>query len=115
MKSKRFLAPLLGPLLGTSFLMMGLSMPSCPGQQAMQQQLDALKTSEGDFKTRLSGLEGQLKATRDDLEQTKSMVAQLSKTVMDQASAIEKSDEAIKTLQAAQAKPTRAKKAAKRK
>ena len=92
--NKKFIAP----ILGSSFLMMGLSMPSCPGQQALQQQVDALKTSETDMKNRLSATEASVKAMKEDLDQSKALVAQLSKTVVDQTSTLEKLDEAVKAL-----------------
>jgi len=97
MMSKRFVAP----VIGASFLMMGLSMPSCPGQQAMQQQVDALKASEAEMKNRISGLEGQIKSLRDEAEQNKGLMAQLSTGIAEQGKAIEE----MKAAAAAQSKP----------
>jgi septal ring factor EnvC (AmiA/AmiB activator) len=96
MMSKKFVAP----VIGASFLMMGLSMPSCPGQQAMQQQVDALKASETEMKNRIAGLEGQIKSLRDEAEQTKGLMAQLGTGLTEQGKAIEEMKAA-----AAQPKP----------
>lgn len=98
MMSKKFVAP----VIGASFLMLGLSMPSCPGQQAMQQQVDALKASETEMKSRISGLEGQIKSLRDEAEQNKGLMAQLSTGIAEQGKAIEEMKAAAA---AAQSKP----------
>ena len=99
----------ISPILGSRFLMMGLSMPSCPGQQALQQQVDALKNSETEMKTRLASAETSVKTMKEDLDQSKALLAQLSKTVVDQAATLEKLDESVKALS------TKSKPASKRK
>ncbi|MEN9722360.1 MAG: hypothetical protein RJB38_346 [Pseudomonadota bacterium] len=101
-----------GTIVGIAFLTMGLSMPSCPGQQAMQQQIDALSSSEKAMTNKIGALEGQIKSLKDDLEQTKTMLGQISKTAMDQTSTLERLDESVKALQTKAAeKPKAAEKA----
>ncbi len=100
MMSKKFFAP----VVGASFLLMGLSMPSCPGQQAMQQQVDALKTSEAEMKNRISALESQLTALKSEAEQNKGLLAQLGTGLTEQGKAIEEMQTAFKAA-AASPKP----------
>jgi predicted nucleic acid-binding Zn-ribbon protein len=102
MMSKKFVSP----VIGASFLMMGLSMPSCPGQQAMQQQVDALKAGETEMKNRIAGLERQIQALRDEAEQNKGLMAQLSTGVAEHGKAIEEIQAGLK----AAAKPAKGKK-----
>ena len=45
MNFKTYTSIPLSLVLGTAFLGLGLSMPSCPGQQAMQDQIDPDATS----------------------------------------------------------------------
>lgn len=49
-------------VLSASTLGLGLSMPACPGQQAMQQQLDNLEKRETAVATRIQGIDTQVKA-----------------------------------------------------
>ena len=80
---------------------MGLSMPGCPGQEAIQQQIDtSVKAQEAEFTKQIQALDAQLKALKEDLEQTKKLIAPISLTSKDQAAAIEKADASIKELQA---------------
>ena len=101
------------PLVTTSLLMMGLGVPSCPGQQAMQQQIDSIKTEETELKMKMQAVDTQLKALKEDLEQTKALVAPMSLAAKDQAASIERLDSSIKALETSfksmSAKPATAK------
>jgi archaellum component FlaC len=44
-------------LFGLSFAFMGISMPNCPGQQAMQTQINDLQTTKQKLETRLAAVE----------------------------------------------------------
>ncbi len=87
-------------VLSASTLGLGLSMPACPGQQAMQQQLDNLEKRETSVATRLQGIDAQVKAATAEvakmgpalqnlqvinqaLIEQKSMITDLQKQVAD--------------------------------
>ena len=90
---------LTGFALGAAMLGMGLSMPSCPGQQAMQEQLETLKTGQADSNKKIQALDAQLKKMNGDVDQMKALVSQVSNAVLAQKMAIENMDAALKALQ----------------
>lgn len=75
--------------LGTAFAGMGISMPSCPGQQAMQQQIDELKTKNSEMANHIRALESQTKNVTAELTQAKVLIEQIGKTVLEQNKVIE--------------------------
>lgn len=52
---------------------MGISMPSCPGQQAMQQQIESLQSSQADTTRKLMAIDAKAK----DLENKLGQLAQV--------------------------------------
>jgi septal ring factor EnvC (AmiA/AmiB activator) len=77
-----------------AFITMGISMPSCPGQQAMQQQLDGLQTKNAEAIKRVQTLESTIKTLDTEVTQLKTLVTQVSQTVLAQKEAIEKLESA---------------------
>src|SRR3954466_12223704 len=75
---------------------MGMSMPSCPGQQAMQQQIDALTAKTAESDKRLMALNAQMGNMSKDLGEARTLVAQVSQTVLAQKDQIAQMDTAIK-------------------
>lgn len=94
---------------------MGLSMPSCPGQQEMQQSVEALKASETEMKVKLTSAENSIKGLKDDVTQMKTLVAQVSNTVLEQKAAIEKLEGDIKALQSSKGPAAKGKAGSKKK
>lgn len=93
---------ILPPALFTLLIMgMGIAMPSCPGQQALQQQVDQLTTQNQDLKAKVTGLDNQVRSLTNDMIQVKTLLTQVSNTVLSQKTAIEQMDSAIKALQEA--------------
>ncbi len=70
-------------ILCAAFAGMGLSMPGCPGTQALQQQVETLKTSEAELKGRLDAMETSNKSLKDEFTQAKTLLAQVSTTVLE--------------------------------
>lgn len=103
------------PVVGSSFLLMGLSMPSCPGQQEMQQSVEALKASETEMKVKLTSAENSIKGLKEDVAEMKTMVAQVSNTVLEQKATLEKMDEALKALQSSKGPAAKGKPSGKKK
>ncbi|OFZ76806.1 MAG: hypothetical protein A3K03_08070 [Bdellovibrionales bacterium RIFOXYD1_FULL_44_7] len=85
-------------------LCLGLSMPSCPGQQAMQQQIDNLQTKSADNAKRIQNLEAIIKGTTNEISQIKTLLGQVSNTVLAQKQTIEQ----IETQLKAKAAPAKA-------
>lgn len=96
-------------LSGLAMLTMGLSLPSCPGQQAIQQQIDGLTAKNTDVTRRLTAVEGQLKNSMTEMNQAKALLSQVSNTVLSQKQTIESLEETVKNLKAAPAPKTAAK------
>ena len=93
-----------------------MSLPSCPGDKAMQQQIDSLQTSNQDMTRKLQNLDNQLKSADSDVVAQKSLITQLATTVSAQKEAIDNLYNQIKILQAKADKPAPAvKKTAKKK
>lgn len=86
-------------VLGAAFLGLGLSVPSCPGQQAMQQQIDILQQSNADLAKKFQALDSKVSALSSDFGQGKMAMDQAAKAVASQTDAIAKLQSAITDLQ----------------
>ena len=87
-------------VLATSFLAMAMTMPSCPGQQAMQQQIDAGAAKNAEFAKSIQVLNTQVKTMTEDMTQVKTLLSQVSNTVLAQKTAMEQMDVALKAATA---------------
>jgi septal ring factor EnvC (AmiA/AmiB activator) len=85
-------------VLVSAFLTLGLSMPSCPGQQAMQQQIDSLQIDNTSLKKRVGALEAQLKTDSDDMSTAKQLLSQMTTAIKEQQAALGQLDTAVKEL-----------------
>lgn len=83
--------------LGAAVVGMGISMPSCPGQQAMQQQIDELKTKNAEMTKQLQAHDNQVKTLMGEMSQVKTLLQQISSAVLAQKQALEQIDAAMKT------------------
>jgi septal ring factor EnvC (AmiA/AmiB activator) len=88
---------------------MGLSVPSCPGQQEMQQNVEALKASETELKVKMTAADASIKGLKEDVAQMKTLLAQVSNTVIEQKGAIEKLNESLTALQSSKSAGAKAK------
>ena len=72
-ENKKFFVPknLRWVVLAGALVTMGVTMPSCPGQQAMQDQIDQLKQSQVELSKRLQNDESQMKQLADTVNQVK--------------------------------------------
>ncbi len=99
---------LLLPLL--SFALLGMSMPSCPGQQEMKDQILALQNQNEALTKRLAALEEKVTPLLDDMDKVKQLLQPISDTVQTQKLAMDQLDAAIKELQTKIPAPKGAKK-----
>src|SRR4051812_3321025 len=86
-------------IMGTAFIGMGMGMPSCPGQQAMQQQLDSLQTANSDLTKKVQAQNAQLTTLNNDLAQIKQLLPQITGVISVQKAAMDKLDSDLKDLQ----------------
>lgn len=85
-------------VLCMAFLGLGLSMPSCPGQQAMQQQIDALKGKIDENEKQIQILITKLDHTNSEIGQMTTIVAQLNTVLTEQKQQMEQMGASIKSL-----------------
>lgn len=100
----------LATLVGGSFLLMGLSMPSCPGQEALQQAVESLKITQAEFKGKLTAQEGAIKALKEEVTALETKLSEVTTTVLAQKGALEKLEEALKSKAGAKGRPAASKK-----
>jgi uncharacterized coiled-coil protein SlyX len=94
---------------------MGLAMPSCPGQQAMQQQIDTLSTDNTSLRKTVMSLDGQMKSMNTYMDQNKQVVEQMSSTILAQKTAMDQMNAGLKDLQTKMMELTSPKKTRKKK
>lgn len=87
-------------VMATAVMGMGIAMPSCPGQQAMQQQIDSLQSSQAELIKKLQTLEAQNKATAQKVQTLEDFAKQVGETIGAQKAAMDSMGLAIKELQA---------------
>src|SRR4051812_11566300 len=82
-----------------AFIGMGMAMPSCPGQQAMQQQIDTLQTANMDLSKKVQSLSMQFSTLSNDMAQVKQLLPQMTNVITGQKGALDKLDTDVKQLQ----------------
>lgn len=95
-------------ILIAAFLGMGMSMPSCPGQQAMQQQIDTLTTQNADLTKKLQGADSQIKTLNADMTQVKTLLKPMADAIQAQKTAMDQLNANLTELQAKLTKPAAA-------
>ena len=79
---------------------MGITMPSCPGQQAMQQQIDSLTASNQQLTRKIQEMDGQLKPLVTDMGQVKQLLPEMTNVIQGHRSELAALTEQVKQLQA---------------
>jgi outer membrane murein-binding lipoprotein Lpp len=100
---------LIAPVLASSLLLMGLSVPGCPGPE-LQQSIDALKSSEIDLKAKVNAADNSVKALKEEVAALKAEMTKVSETVVAQKTALEEMSKKVESLAAAGSKAKPAKK-----
>ena len=83
----------------SAFLGMGMSMPSCPGQQEMKDQVTALQAQNGDLAKKIQAQEAKVKQLTEDMNTIKTALPQVVSTIQAQKTGLDQLDSAIKELQ----------------
>lgn len=102
-------------VLGAAFLGMGMSMPSCPGQQAMQQQVDLLTQQNQELNKRTLSMDGQIKSLNSDMTQVKTLLKPMADAIQAQKAGMDQLDANLKEIQTRLAAAGSAKGGAKKK
>jgi len=84
---------------------MGINMPSCPGQEALQQSVDSLRTAQTEMKAKVSMNDAALKALKEEVAQLNTKLADVTTTVLAQKAALEEMTKAMKTAPAPTGRP----------
>ena len=85
-------------IFAASFVGMGISMPSCPGQQAMQQQIDALQTANLETNKKLHTLQTQVTTFSNDMNQIKQLMPQMTNVIQAQKGALDQLDATVQQM-----------------
>jgi peptidoglycan hydrolase CwlO-like protein len=100
----------------SAFVGMGIAMPQCPGQQAMQQQIDGLEAKGQDTTRRLQAMDAEVKRLNGEFVTAKQLLAQMTDAIQAQKTALDKLNGAMEAqaqAAAAAAQKARAAKPAK--
>ncbi len=87
-------------ILPAAFAAMGIAMPSCPGQQAMQQQIETLTTTNTDLNKKVQVLTTQLNGLTNEMNQVKQILPQVTSLLTSQKTVLDQLDSSVKDLQA---------------
>ena len=82
-----------------AFLTLGIAMPSCPGQRAMQQQIDSLQTANAALTKKVQILESESRVHTQELSQAKQLFTQITQVIQAQKGALDQLNVAVKDLQ----------------
>ena len=88
-------------LAGLTAVFMGMTMPSCPGQQAMQQQIDNTQTSQAELKTKIASLNNQVNTLNSDMAAAKALMQKMTEVIQAQSGSLKQLDDAVKAMQSA--------------
>lgn len=86
-------------ILPLSLLTMGIAMPSCPGQQEMQDKITALQTANTDLTKKVQTLNQQLTSLNNDMNQVKQILPQMTNLLTTQKATLDQLDATVKTMQ----------------
>ena len=83
-----------------TLLGMGASMPSCPGQQAMQAQVESLHNSDVEMNKKVQALTQQVTTLTNDMNQVKTLLPQMTNVIQAQKGALDQLSNSVKEMQA---------------
>ena len=97
-RSNPFTSPAMA-VAATAALGFGFSMPSCPGQQAMQQQIDALQAKANEDAGRIDALSTQVATLNKSVSDLQAQLGSMGPTVIAQKEELESLRESLKEVQ----------------
>ncbi len=85
-------------VFASAYLGMGIAMPSCPGQQAMQQQIDTLQTSNMELTHKVQSLNTQVTSIHTEMKQVKELLPQMTNVIQAQKGALDQLELSVKEI-----------------
>ncbi|MEK6707062.1 MAG: hypothetical protein AABZ06_14890 [Bdellovibrionota bacterium] len=79
-----------------SLMALGIAMPSCPGQKAVQTQIETLEKNQADLIKKVGSLESQLKAAAMENAKTKEILSQLGSSLQLQEASLRQLESTVK-------------------
>ena len=101
-------------LLVAAFFTMAFTLPGCPDMDALNQRLDALEKKSNDNTKQLREIADNMRTLNDEHNTMKTLVSQVSTTVLEQKDALEKISASMSARRAAPAPAPAAKSKAKK-
>jgi septal ring factor EnvC (AmiA/AmiB activator) len=87
-------------ILASAVSLMGIAMPSCPGQEAMQKQIDSLTQSNAELTRKVQMMDASLKTNASDMGQAKQLFEQMTNALQSQKTELTNVETALKDAQA---------------
>ncbi len=78
---------------------LGMSMPRCPGQQAIQQQLDLMQVTHQEYNKKIQTLTSQVTTLNSEMQQVKQLLPQMTNVIQAQKTSIDQLSATVKELQ----------------
>src|SRR5262245_52266283 len=85
--------------LSSAFIGMGIAMPQCPGEKAMQDQIDQLKATQITMTQKLQAMDSQVKAATTKMDTMSQAIVTLGSAVDAQKGALERLNAAVTEMQ----------------
>lgn len=85
-------------IFAASFAGMGIAMPSCPGQQALQQQIDTFQNNYLDTNKKIRTLQTQVTGLSNDMNQVKQLLPQMTNVIQAQKGALDQLDATVQQM-----------------
>lgn len=85
-------------IYATAFAGMGIAMPSCPGQQEMKQQIEALQTSNQELNLQIKKMHKELQSLNSDMGQVKQVLPQMTNVIQAQKGALDQLEAKVNSL-----------------
>jgi septal ring factor EnvC (AmiA/AmiB activator) len=86
--------------LGLATSMMAITMPACPGQQAMQQQIDDLTKRDADLNKRLTALENAVRTDAANLAPIQQAITPMGQQLQTMGPRLDALEAGMKDIQA---------------
>jgi len=94
-------------LLAGASLAMGMTLPSCPGQQALQTQIDSIQAKQVDAQRKIQALEGKTQGFGADIADAKQNAQKAEDLVGIQGKKIEELEGIVRDLQTKSSAPAK--------
>lgn len=86
------------PLAGMPALMMAMTLPSCPGQEAMQKKMDALQADNARLGNQVASLDAQIRTFSSDDASLKQQMQQMAQAMDAQKATLDQLGNSLKEL-----------------